>query len=334
MVCRSARVASAGVLLVLATGCPEPADDPDGDEIGDTGIEPPDIGDSSDDSGDTDDDGGGGGHAEPRDVRAPSLGDGDGDDEPGGTPEDDPLRCWDDFWNDDTLPLVILGNTTNRVDNFTGSCGLGAAPDYQLGFIAPWSGTFAFETSGSFDTVVYIHDGECSEQELACNDDFIGLNSRAVVALEQGQMITVNVDGTGPFEQGLFKLTISEAIIPICAPEFIPPNLPTVVLGDSSDADSQLASGCGGAGAPERVYSFVAPGPGSYRFDTAGSSFDTVLYLLDECAGAPLLCNDDAGFDLQSELIAQLAGGEHVLIVVDGFGPGDAGPLLLNVTKL
>ena len=327
------------MLLALTSGCPEPDDEAGVDELGDTGeSEEADSDDSpSEDDDDSDD-----GDVNPppiADDDGPGDGDGDGDsgdgDGDGDPPFDDPDRCWDDTWNGSTLPHVILGNTIGRVDSFLGSCGIDAAPDYQLGFVAPWSGYFAFDTGdSSFDTVVYGHDGECGREELACNDDFIGLDSRIVLELDAGDLITVSVDGTGSFEQGLFALEISEAVLPVCEIEFIPPNLPTIVLGDNSDGDSQLASGCGGEGARERVFEFVAPGPGSYRFDTLGSSFDTVLYALDECDGPPLACNDDAGFDLQSELVVQLAGGQQVLIVVDGLGPDDAGPFLLNVGQL
>jgi hypothetical protein len=334
MVCRSARLAPASMLLALLSGCSDPADDSDDEG---TGTDETGFADSSNDAPDLPP---GDGDGDDQDVRPPPFGDGDGDTgdgdgDYGEGDSDDPLRCWDDTWAGDTLPHVILGNTIGRVDDSTGSCGIGLAPDYQLGFVAPWSGSFAFDTSGSsFDTVVYVHEGECGEDELACNDDFIGLDSRVVVNLSQGEIVTVSVDGTGAFQEGLFKLTISEAVIPVCDPQFIPPNLPTIVLGDTSGANSQLASGCGGDGAKEQVYQFVAPGPGSYRFDTFGSSFDTVLYVLDECAGPPLTCNDDAGFDLQSELVVHLAGGEKILVVVDGFGPDDAGPFLLNVQKI
>jgi len=46
------------------------------------------------------------------------------------------------------------------------------------------------------------------------------------------------------------------------------------------------------------------------------------------------MCNDDAGFDLQSELFVDLNGGQKIMIVVDGFGPADFGQFLLNVEKL
>src|SRR5690606_31661205 len=107
-------------------------------------------------------------------------------------------------------------------------------------------------------TVLYIISDMCGEIEMTCNDDFIGLDAKVVVELEKGQIITVNVDGTGPFEAGLFKLEISETLTPVCETKFIPPNLPTIVQANTSGADSQLASGCGGEGAPERIYEFVA----------------------------------------------------------------------------
>jgi hypothetical protein len=70
--------------------------------------------------------------------------------------------------------------------------------------------------------------------------------------------------------------------------------------------------------APDRAYAFVAPATGEYTFDTVGSRFDTVLYLLDECGGAELACNDDA-VDHQSSLTGTLQAGQRVIVVVDGY---------------
>jgi hypothetical protein len=338
MVLRWSTVVSLGVLLALTSGCPEPDEDEAGaiDETGGETTAGTDEGDAghrspndegTDDGGDGDRGGGDGW------VRPPVLDDEGGDDD--GDVFDHPDRCWDATWSGDELPHVIHGNTIGRNDDFTGSCGIGAAPDYQLGFLAPWSGSFTFDTAGSsFDTVVYAFNDECGELELACNDDFIGLSSRITLTLAAGEYVTVTVDGAGPFEQGLFKLEVREAVFPVCETAFIPPNLPAELVGDTTTAASELASGCGGEGAPEQVYEFVAPGPGTFRFDTLGSSFDTVLYLLDECDGPPLVCNDDVGFNLHSELIVALAGGQQLLVVVDGFGPDDFGPFMLNVQQI
>jgi hypothetical protein len=82
------------------------------------------------------------------------------------------------------------------------------------------------------------------------------------------------------------------------------------------------------------VYEFVAPGPGSYRFSTAGSSFDTVLAIFDSCDGPAIMCNDDTSLELQSELIVDLQGGDKLLVVVDGHDPNDFGPFVLSVDEV
>jgi hypothetical protein len=337
MALRCGALTSLGLSLLFATGCPLPDD-----EAGDGGSETDTAGESGDTGGTTD--GGDSGVEEGGDVRAPldtgdgdgDPGDGDGDPGDGDGDPDEPLEhCWDRTWDGDTLPVVLFDNTIGRDDDFTASCGIGPAPDFQLGFMAPWAGSFTFDTKGSsFDTVVDIHNGECGARELACNDDFIGLDSKVTVHLKQFELVTVTVDGTGPFEEGPLVLTISEADPPKCEPEFIVPDLPVQIVGDTTGALSELVGDCGGEDAPERVYEFVAPGPGSYRFDTAGSSFDTILYTLDACDGPPLLCNDDANFELQSELIVALEGGQKVLVAVDGHDANDFGPFVLNVDEL
>lgn len=347
MATRCSALTSLGLSLLFATGCPEPDD-----EAGDDASGTADTGESgtTGEPGDTSsggvprvesDDGWGEGGV---DVRPPlDTGDGDegdGDGDPGDGdlvgPIDHLDRCWDRTWAGDVLPIVLFDNTIGRNDDFTGSCGIGLAPDFELGFTAPHAGTFTFDTEGSsFDTVLYAVGGECGEIEIGCNDDFIGLDSKLTLELQESQIITIVVDGTGPFEDGPLVLTISEAAEPpICDTEMIVPALPTQLIGDTTNGLSELASDCGGADTPEHVYEFVAPGPGAYRFDTAGSSFDTVISIFDTCDGPPLACNDDAGFELQSELIIELDGGQKVLVAVDGHEPEDFGPFVLSVEKL
>lgn len=89
---------------------------------------------------------------------------------------------------------------------------------------------------------------------------------------------------------------------------------------------------CGGGTSPDRTHLFTAPATGAYTFDTLGSTFDTVLYALDGgCDGLEVACNDDeAGGSAQSSLRLDLAAGEAVVIVVDGFG-GAAGDYTLSI---
>jgi hypothetical protein len=87
----------------------------------------------------------------------------------------------------------------------------------------------------------------------------------------------------------------------------------TVGGGDDSAPSCQSLSS-----APDRDYVFIAPVTAEYTFDTVGSSFDTVMYLLDGCGGAELACNDD-GVEKQSKITTTLQAGQRVIVVVDGY---------------
>ena len=79
---------------------------------------------------------------------------------------------------------------------------------------------------------------------------------------------------------------------------------------------------------------------GTYIFDTYGSDWDTILYARDpSCPGLEFGCNDDSEErgSLQSALTLDLAAGETVWLVVDGYEvitQGTGGPIQLNVTPL
>ena len=85
---------------------------------------------------------------------------------------------------------------------------------------------------------------------------------------------------------------------------------------------------CRSVPAPEVTFEFVAPGTGTYTFDTVGSNFDTVLYALDGCAGAELACNDDTA-GLASELRLDLQAEQRIIVVVDG--SNEFGSVVLNI---
>lgn len=103
--------------------------------------------------------------------------------------------------------------------------------------------------------------------------------------------------------------------------------LPSTVMGSSLGEDSEFSSGCGGAGAPDVAFTFVAPADGDYTFDTQGTTFDTVLYVLDGfCSGPVLQCNDDGVVGTnQSMLSVPLLQDQEVTVVVDAFGLQGAG---------
>ncbi len=85
--------------------------------------------------------------------------------------------------------------------------------------------------------------------------------------------------------------------------------------------------------ASEVTFLWSAPQNGTYRIDTTGSSFDTVLYLLEgSCGGEELACDDDDGSIRTSTIERNMVADETVVIVIDGYGSAD-GDFLLNIEQ-
>lgn len=90
-----------------------------------------------------------------------------------------------------------------------------------------------------------------------------------------------------------------------------------------------LTPSCGDPGSGEQVFSFTPPFDGVYRFDTIGSNYDTVLYVLgSNCE--EVICDDDNS-GVTSLLETLLVGGQTVYPVVDGYN-GNVGTYVLNIT--
>jgi hypothetical protein len=230
-----------------------------------------------------------------------------------------------------------------------------------VGFTAPTDGTYAFDTRGSaFDTVLGVYDG-CAGNELACNDFGPAGDALAIVDLLAGQSVTVVVDGmygaSGAFDLEVLEVLPEEigctddadddldglvdcvdpdcaadgACALVCPDDVLSGALPIVVnastVGETADHEASCAPT---VGASDLAWEFTAPAAANYRFDTAGSTFDTVLTVLDGCGGAELACNDNAGGGVQSGVQVALAAGQTVVVVVDGWDTA-SGPVTLNV---
>jgi hypothetical protein len=119
---------------------------------------------------------------------------------------------------------------------------------------------------------------------------------------------------------------------PTCPEIDLPSMVPLTIFGDTTDAINFVMPGCGASDSPERTYSFTAPESAMYELNTFGSLYDTVLAVRDAtCDGAELACNDDWGGGVESQVFVELAAGQTVVVVVDGFGMGSAGPFTLNI---
>ena len=113
-------------------------------------------------------------------------------------------------------------------------------------------------------------------------------------------------------------------IPPVCPGTDLGSSVPVAVSGTTLGASNLMGgASCGGLGgskAPDATFLFTAPSTSSYIIDTAGSSFDTVLFVRDvTCTGPELACNDDSFGTRQSQVAVPMVAGESVVIVVDGY---------------
>jgi len=110
----------------------------------------------------------------------------------------------------------------------------------------------------------------------------------------------------------------------------------TVGAGDDLAPPAGCVTAMGGGMSPDRAFRWTAPSEGMYTFDTLGSSFDTVLYVLSGCDAAMSHgCNDDVGdADLRSSVTAMLTADQEVLVVVEGFANGSAGDFTVNINAV
>jgi len=124
--------------------------------------------------------------------------------------------------------------------------------------------------------------------------------------------------------------TIDPTGDPMCPTFDLGSSVPNSVSSVIDDETDQFSGSCGGA-AVDAVLSFIAPEDGDYTFATAGTNYDTVLYVLDGlCGGAELACNDDTA-DTSSAVTVHLFAGQQISVVIDGFSPGVSGAWHIDV---
>ena len=108
-----------------------------------------------------------------------------------------------------------------------------------------------------------------------------------------------------------------------------------VTGGDGGTFGSATAAGTttgGGGSGEDYVIQWTAPSAGEWAFSLEGSDFDTVLGVHPPMCGSEATeCNDDC-FSLESGLSLQLADGETVFIVIDGFS-GATGSFTLSIEE-
>ena len=103
-----------------------------------------------------------------------------------------------------------------------------------------------------------------------------------------------------------------------------------LVIGTTVGAVDNFDPVCSSPDAVDVTYKWTVPESGEYRFDTYGSSYDTIINLFNACGGDDNGCYDDT----PSEAIAgEVTGGYTFYIMIDGYD-GAAGQYALNITRL
>lgn len=218
-------------------------------------------------------------------------------------------------------PDVLNTTTLGEDSEFTNSCGGGGAPDVSYTLVAPADGTYFFTATspdGVVDPLVAVYDGTCGGPELDCNEDINGGTTAAEVnvALTAGQEVTVVLDGFA-LAGGAIDLEVT-FFAGTCPDGDLGNTVPTMLTGTTVGTDNTVFGSCGGNTANDDQLTFTAPTDGVYTFDTAGSDFDTVLFLLDGCGGDELGCNDNVLSDETSHLNLLMTADQEVIVAVDG----------------
>jgi phospholipase C len=214
---------------------------------------------------------------------------------------------------------IASGTMAGRTDASRGACGGAGLTDAAIAWTAPSSGTFSFDTAGSNrdnDTIVHVHRATCSGAELACSDNASGTQSAARVTLNAGERVVVVVESRNP----TLAWQLNARNVSVCPDRTIGTTTGRVASGTLGDVGGNLFAPCALSGRDVSLQ-WTAPTAGTWRFDTAGSDFDTVLHVRDGACGATVLgCHDDVGGgNYTSQLDVTLRAGQVVTAVISGF---------------
>lgn len=232
-----------------------------------------------------------------------------------------------------TVPQTVMGDTLGDVDLIAPSCvlqGVGSGEE-TYSFTAPVEADYAFHIPESFPSgVIALYDATCGGQELACTNSAVTDNAITIQHLTAGQTVVVLVEDAFGVDMD-YNLAVFE--VPACPGMDLGSTVPNMVMDDTTGHYDVLTSSCSYPGSPELTYSFTAPADGTYVFDTAGSSFDTVVSVREAtCGGQELECDGGAGMTGQATV--QLNMGQTVIVVVEGYFDMDDGPFMLNVSAM
>ncbi|MFT4705792.1 MAG: hypothetical protein ACI81R_003504 [Bradymonadia bacterium] len=147
----------------------------------------------------------------------------------------------------------------------------------------------------------------------------------------------IDQDGDRLFDCNDPDCDAAEVCAEVCADEAATATSGVIASGNNADETTDYIITCARLpGARDVGVSFTAPNTGTYRFDTNGTEFDTILAVYDGVCARPsaqLACNDDGGEGLLSQIDIDLSAGQDLTVVITGFD-GASGEWTMNANLL
>lgn len=115
------------------------------------------------------------------------------------------------------LPVIHTGFTTTFGNDYSPGCAgsifQSDSPDVVLLWTSQITGVVQIDTTGSdFDTVLSVFRGNCDAVADTCNDNGLPgtITSLVTMEVQQGEQLSIVIDGTGRDDRGDFVLNITQ----------------------------------------------------------------------------------------------------------------------------
>ncbi len=233
--------------------------------------------------------------------------------------------------------IHAFDNTTATTDYSAVGCPVGNGDVWFL-YTPTFTGTARVTTCGltTLDTTLTALEG-CYFNQLACNDDACGLQSRIEFPVTAGSPVRIRVASWSTVTRGSGSFLIEE-VAP--APNDLCQDATAIGEGafsfDNSGAGTEVASICGFAGDPggsDIFFRYTASFTGLVEINTCGSALDSQIDVATDCSFSTVLaCNDDS-CGLQSRVIMDVTAGTDYFIRVAGWA-GATGSGILNIFQI
>ena len=197
-----------------------------------------------------------------------------------------------------SLPYSDAGTTTGYTNDYNGSCGSygNAAPDVVYSYTPSSNQSINISLCGSsFDTRLYVFENS-SSTEIACNDDYCGLQSQLDgVSLTSGNTYYIVIDGYNT-ANGSYTINVTPYAPPTCTPD-ITVNLPAALPYNDLDRTNcgllnDFSNTCLGSydGGEDIIYELNVTSTICVDVTLTPDSTWTGIVLDDECPPNPTSC--------------------------------------------